>query len=108
MSRHCIILSTVDDPEAARRIARSLVEERLAACVSIIPGVESIYRWRGEIEQARESQLVIKTTRAASDALIARLQELHPYDVPEIVRLPIDGGNPAYLQWLDTNVGDDS
>ncbi|HEY3380870.1 MAG TPA: divalent-cation tolerance protein CutA [Vicinamibacterales bacterium] len=85
------------DPAA---FAGTLVEERLAACVNVLPEMESVYRWRGRVERERERQVIIKTTRARVEALIARVGQLHPYEVPELVVLASDGGGPAYLDWV--------
>ena len=95
-----LCLSTCPDAETAARIARTLVEERLAACVNRVPGIQSIYRWQGEINDDAEVLLVIKTTRERFGALRARLSELHPYEVPELIALEIADGLPAYLDWL--------
>ncbi len=101
-----LVLSTFPDAETARRIARTLVEERLAACGNLIPGIESIYRWQGEVETAREALVLFKTTQAAYPALEARLKALHPYEVPEILALPPTAtGWPPYLAWVGENVG---
>ena len=100
-----LFLSTFPDAETARRIARALVEERLAACANLVPGVESIYRWQGAVEQASEVLALFKTTEAARERFQARLRELHPYEVPEIVALRPEGGLPAYLQWVEENCG---
>ena len=95
-----VVLSTAPDGETADRIAAALVEERVAACVSRVPAVHSLYRWKGAVESADEVLLVIKThARRASD-LTRRLAELHPYDVPEILVLPVAAGLPAYLDWI--------
>jgi periplasmic divalent cation tolerance protein len=94
-----LVLTTVGDQEAAERIARALVEARLAACVQIVPGLRSIYRWQGAIEDAAECQLIAKAPRARAEALAARLREIHPYEVPEIVT--IEGcASAAYGAWL--------
>lgn len=95
-----LCLSTCPDAETAARIARTLVEERLAACVNRIPGVASTYRWQGKIHDDAEVLLVIKTTRERLDDLRQRLAEMHPYEVPELVAFDIAGGLPAYLEWL--------
>ena len=100
MSDVQIVLSTIDTTENARRIARTLVDERLAACVSILPPVTSIYRWKGELHEAPEFQLIIKTTTDRVETLVGRLQELHPYEVPEILALPVSQGLGSYLDWL--------
>jgi periplasmic divalent cation tolerance protein len=94
------VLVSAPDAETARRIGRALVEERLAACVNVVPGVSSIYRWRGAVEEAAEVLLVVKTRAARADALAARVQALHPYELPEVVVLPVRGGSRAYLQWV--------
>lgn len=92
--------STCPDAAVAERIARRLVEERLAACVNLLPQVRSVYRWEGEVAVDDEVLLMIKTTSARLPALRTRLQALHPYDVPELIALPAAGGLPAYLQWI--------
>lgn len=94
-----VVLVTVP-PDAARNLARTLVEERLAACVNVLPGLQSVYRWEGEVAEESETLLLVKTTRDRYDAMETRLLELHPYDVPEIVALPIEKGLPAYMTWL--------
>lgn len=100
MAQPLLALSTCPDVETAARIARVLVEERLAACVNRLPGVVSTYRWQGEIHEDAEVLLVIKTTRERFEALRARLLELHPYELPELVALEMAEGLPAYLDWL--------
>ncbi len=95
-----LCFSTCPDAETAAKIARTLVEEKLAACVNRLPGVLSTYRWQGEIHEDTEVLLVIKTTRERFDALRARLVDLHPFEVPELVALKIVDGLPAYLDWL--------
>ncbi|MBL8755195.1 MAG: divalent-cation tolerance protein CutA [Planctomycetes bacterium] len=85
---------------AADGLARQLVEERLCACVNVLPGVRSVFRWQGKVDTADECLLLAKTTRAAAANLRSRLAALHPYDVPEILEVAIDGGLPAYLRWL--------
>ena len=100
MAQPLLCLSTCPDTETAARIARTLVEEQLAACVNRLPGGASTYRWRGEIHEDAEVLLVIKTTRERFDALRERLVELHPYELPELVAIEIAEGLPAYLDWL--------
>lgn len=100
-----LVLSTFPDAEAARRIARVLVQERLAACANLLPSVESIYHWQGEIEQNAEVMALFKTTEAAQPRLEARLKELHPYELPEILCIRPHAGLPAYLQWIEENTG---
>jgi periplasmic divalent cation tolerance protein len=99
-----IVLSAIGAQPDAERVATSLVEERLAACVNIVPGVVSIYRWKGNVEQEPELLLVIKTLAERVDALKARLLELHPYELPEVVVIPIGGGHGAYLEWIAQQV----
>ena len=103
MTDYVLILTTLPAEGDAEKFARQLVEERLAACVNILPPMRSVYRWKDAIEQANERQLVIKTTRAQVTALENRLRTLHPYDVPEFVVLPIDAGSADYLSWLSEN-----
>ena len=94
-----LVLTTCPDPDSARRIADALVESRLAACVSAVPGMQSTYSWQGAIERADEVLLMIKTTRVHLPALQARIVEMHPYELPEVLALDA-GGLPAYLQWI--------
>jgi periplasmic divalent cation tolerance protein len=95
-----IVLTTTDTPESARRIATGLVERQLAACVNIVPGLTSIYRWRGAVESAPEFLLLIKTTDGMLPALEAAIGELHSYEIPEFLVLPVEAGSAAYLDWL--------
>jgi periplasmic divalent cation tolerance protein len=98
-----LVCSTFPDIEVARRIAPQLVAENFAACANIVPVVESIYRWQGKIEEARETLVFFKTTAARYAGFQERLKSLHPYDVPEIICLPISGGLPEYLRWVGEN-----
>ena len=98
-----LVWSTFPEPERAGHVARALVEERLAACANLVSGVQSIYRWKGAVETAPEVWVLFKTTRAAYPQLEARLKELHPYELPEIVALRPEDGLPAYLQWVAEN-----
>ena len=101
MTDKILVLTTCDSAEAADRLARHLVERRLAACVNVLPGVRSVYHWQGKIEEARELVLFIKSNRSLFPGLMAELEKIHPYETPEIIALPIvDGGKP-YLDWLD-------
>jgi periplasmic divalent cation tolerance protein len=97
---YVVVLSTLPPDKEPLRIGRILVEERLAACVNVLPLMTSIYRWREEIEEDPEHQMIIKTTRARLPALRERLRGLHPYDVPEFIVLPIIDGSDAYLRWI--------
>jgi len=95
-----IVYCTLPDTDDAARIARAVVEEKLAACVNLVPGVRSIYRWQGEVFDDGERLAIIKTTVDGFEALRARLVELHPYDTPEVIGVPIAAGHPPYLAWL--------
>ena len=96
-----IVLTTCPDEACAERIARTLVEEGLAACVNILPPMRSIYKWKGKIEDATEQLLVVKSTVAHFPAIRDRLRALHPYELPEIIAVPIVDGLPEYLAWLN-------
>lgn len=104
MTDKIIVLSTCETPDDARRIARHLVAQRLAACVSIVPQATSVYRWKGEIQEAAELLLVIKSSRPLLAALERELARVHPYDIPEIIALPIIDGSHSYLAWLDSEL----
>ncbi len=105
MTDKYLVLVTCGSAAEARRIARAVVEERLAACVNILPAaITSIYRWKGRVESAREKLLVIKTSRRRLAKLQAAVERLHSYEVPEFIALPIAAGSPAYLSWLEENV----
>jgi periplasmic divalent cation tolerance protein len=95
-----LILTTVPDAEAARRVADALVGERLAACVTVLGAARSTYRWQGAVESAEELPLLLKTTAARWPALRERLRALHPYEVPEMLALRAADGWPAYLDWV--------
>jgi periplasmic divalent cation tolerance protein len=95
-----LVLSTFPDAATAARISRQLVEQKCAACANLLPPVESIYRWEGKVENAQETLVLFKTSRARYRALERALRELHPYDVPEIIAVPIEQGLPEYLRWV--------
>lgn len=95
-----LVLTNLPDADSAGRVARLLVEQRLAACVNLLAPCTSVYRWQGAVETATELPLLIKTTRAAYPALQAALREAHPYELPEIVAIPVQEGLPAYLAWV--------
>ena len=95
-----LCFNTCPDPATAERLATHLVEERLAACVQVLPGLRSVYRWQGALERSEEVLLLIKTTRSRYPALQARLPQLHPYELPELLAVESVFGLPAYLQWV--------
>jgi periplasmic divalent cation tolerance protein len=99
-----LVLTTVADDSSADSLARTLVEERLVACVNILPPMTSIYRWNGAIERETERQIVMKTTRTRLTALERRLKELHSYELPEFVVVDVVAGSAAYLTWVATDV----
>jgi periplasmic divalent cation tolerance protein len=103
VSERIVVLSTVERAEDAERIARALVERGLAACVNVLPGLTSIYRWKGAVERADERLLLIKTRAERFAALRDALVALHPYEVPEVLALPVAFGHAPYLAWLDEN-----
>jgi periplasmic divalent cation tolerance protein len=104
VSERVVALSTVGTAEDAERIARALVETRLAACVNVVPGLVSIYRWKDALEREEERLLVIKTRADRLSALEEALVALHPYEVPELLTLPVGEGYAPYLAWLDESV----
>ena len=99
-----LVLTTVKNRIEARRMAEKLVSEKLAACVSSIPNVTSVYRWRGKVEQSKEVMLVAKTSEKKLDRLIHRIKELHSYEIPEILVLRVERGLPEYLKWLEESL----
>jgi len=100
MKQALLVLINAPDMDAAERIAHHLVEQKLAACVNCLPGVKSVYRWQGAVETATEVSLLVKTTQARFAELEASVKSMHPYQVPEIIGLPITAGLPAYLDWI--------
>ena len=104
MSEKLVVLMTVGSQEEAERIARTLVAEMLVACVNVIPGVTSVYRWEGQVQSDQEWLLVAKSRRDVLDDLVRRVQTLHSYDVPEVIALPLVGGSDAYLRWIDRGI----
>lgn len=99
-----IVLTTAATVDEARKLGRVLVEEGLAACATLVPGVESIYRWQGKVEAATETMLLLKTDAGLLAQLEARLGALHSYDVPEFLAIPVDAGSERYLKWLRENL----
>ncbi len=106
MSDVRLAMTTVGSSEAAEKIAQALVTERLAACVNILPGLQSVYIWQGRLEQQQEWLLLIKTVAGKSRALELRLLELHPYELPEFLLWSPDSGSPAYCDWVRDAVGE--
>jgi periplasmic divalent cation tolerance protein len=105
--RFQVVLSTAGSGEQARAIAGALVRRRLAACVNVLPGALSVYRWKGEIQEEEETLLVIKSARRLFPALREAIRELHSYEVPEILALSVEEGDPAYLGWLTDCLGEE-
>lgn len=99
-----IVLTTAGSADEARKIAWALVEHRLAACVNIVPHIESVYRWQGKVESASEWLLVIKTQARAFEGVRATIEALHSYEVPECIMLAVDEGEQEYLDWIDASV----
>jgi periplasmic divalent cation tolerance protein len=105
MTDKIVVFSTASSAEEAEKIARALVNERLAACVNVIPSVRSFYRWQGKIEDSAEFLLVIKSSRELFDQLRISLEKLHSYDVPEVIAVPVVDGARNYLNWMDGELG---
>ncbi len=97
-----LLYVTAPNREEAFKIAETLVEERLIACGNVLDGMESVYRWNGKIERAREAVLIAKTDRRNVDLVVARVLELHSYETPAVVAVPIEAGNPAFLAWVES------
>ena len=102
-SKHLLVLTTCPETITAKKIANDLVVEKLAACVQVIPGVLSFFLWVGKVDHSEEVLLLIKTTSERYPQLEKRIISLHPYDLPEIITLPINGGLEGYLAWIETN-----
>lgn len=100
MEQVLLILTNTPDEATAHSIARTLVERRLAACANVLPAVRSVYQWQGAVEEAVEVPLLIKSTRSRYTELETAIKAVHPYDVPEIIALPVTEGLPSYLQWV--------
>ncbi len=105
MTDKIVVLTTCASREQAESIAKRLVEQRLAACVNLLAGVHSVYRWRGAVEESSEWLLIIKSRRNLFEPLQAEIRRLHSYDVPEALALPVVDGSEAYLDWLDGETG---
>jgi len=102
--RHCLVLTTCPDAATAQLIADAVVEQGRAACVNIIPSLRSVYMWKGALERAEEQLLLIKTTQAVYPALEQAIRTLHPYELPEIIAVPLAAGLPDYLDWISASV----
>ncbi len=105
MTDALVVLVTTPSAERAAELARALVEERLAACGNVVPGLRSIYRWEGKVQDEAEALLVLKTTRARFEALRERVLALHPYEVPEVLALRVEAGSALYLAWIGAETG---
>ena len=106
-SPYRIVFCTCPDPESAEALARRLVEAAQAACVNIVPGLRSVYLWKGTLETETEQLLIIKTRVDAYAALEKTIRAHHPYEVPEVISVPVDAGLPAYLAWIDSSLSND-
>lgn len=104
MTHKRLVLTTASSLEESKKIARELVKRRLAACINIIPKIESVYRWEGKVEEAQEFLLLIKTTESAFARVREAIQQFHSYEVPECIALSIEEGSLAYLKWIDESV----
>ena len=104
MTQQIVIISTCADAVEAERVARLLLEERLAACVSVVPRVRSYYHWEGAIQEGEEYLLLIKTSRGLFDQVKARVEAVHSYQIPELLAVPVEEGSEKYLQWMDLNL----
>ncbi len=100
-----VVLVTIDTPDEADRLARVLLDRRKVACVNVVPGVSSHFWWKGSLDQATEALLIIKTRASLLEEVVELIKAEHPYDVPEVIALPIVGGNQDYLNWVDRETG---
>jgi len=107
-SEFAVLFCTVPSMEEGRKIARHVVGRHLAACVNLVPGLVSIYEWEGRIEDASEVLMILKTRKDLVQDLTARIVEIHPYDCPEVIALPVASGHPKYLEWMDSVTGSTS
>jgi len=103
-ARYIVVLITSDSIEESDHIARTLVEKKMVACVNIVRGIDSYFRWEGKLDSARENLLIAKTKASLLPDIIDALRKLHSYDVPEVIALPIIGGNQDYLEWLEQSI----
>lgn len=105
MTDKVVVLTTAGNESEAQKIAHELVERRLAACVNIVPRIQSVYRWEGKVETAEEYMLIIKTTKTRSAEVQSAIRELHSYDLPECIVISMEDGTADYLKWIDESVG---
>jgi periplasmic divalent cation tolerance protein len=105
MTDKVLVLTTAGNEPEARNIANQLVERRVAACVNIVPRIQSVYRWQGKVESAEEVLLIIKTTKALSADVKVAIRELHSYDLPECIVIAMEDGSAEYLKWVEESVG---
>lgn len=103
-TEHCVVLCSAPDSMVADQLAGILVEERLAACVAVLPGIRSVYVWQGKTETASEQQLLIKTRQDCLEMLKSRIRSIHPYELPEIIAVPVIDGLSGYLDWINQSV----
>ena len=101
---YIVVFITAKNVNEGKKIAQNLVKERLAACVNILPGVKSIFTWKGKVDKADEALLIVKSKRSCFSKIVGRVRELHSYDVPEIIALPIAAGHKDYLDWIKDSV----
>ena len=104
MTDKIVVLCTCASPEDGERLARALVTGRLAACVNVVPGMRSFYHWKGAVEDSTECLLIVKSSRDLFAALSAAIEKLHPYELPEVIALPVVDGSSNYLNWLAVNL----
>lgn len=104
MTKYSVVLITVSSSEEGEKIARQILEKKFAACVNIVPGITSLYWWKGKIETASEFLLIVKTKMSLFDSLMSLVKKIHSYTVPEIICLPIEKGNKDYLDWIRSSV----
>ena len=108
LSEYLVVLNTCPDSGTAGRIATDLVDRKLAACVQVLPGLQSYFHWKGKVDCEEEHLLLIKTTSASYPALERRIRELHPYELPEIIGVPVSKGLPEYLSWIGENTSENA
>ena len=105
-NRYCVLFITAATADQAREMAQTLVEDRLVACANVLPPMQSIFRWQGKICRETEALIVAKSLKSHVQRIVEEVKQLHSYDVPEIIALPITGGSPEYLRWIDEVLGE--